>query len=160
MQKLNPEFIVPFIDATRSAFEIMLQMKLKQKEAYIKKNYVMFGDISGSIGISGNVCGIVSVSLPADFALHCIRTLMQEEEDVVLSDTVVHDGVGELINMIAGGAKTTLSGGTNSINFTLPTIISGRGHEMYHKEGPCNPSIIFESDDGKEFALDVCIQMN
>jgi len=37
-------------------------------------------------------------------------------------------------------------------------IISGRGHEMYHKEGISNTSIIFESEPGKEFALDICVQ--
>jgi chemotaxis protein CheX len=119
----------------------------------------MFGDISGSIGVSGNVCGIVSVSLPADFALDCICTLIQENDDDALSDAVVHDGIGELINMIAGGAKTTLSGTENAIDFTLPTIISGRGHEMYQKEGTCNTSIIFEADEGNEFSLDVCVQI-
>lgn len=159
MQHINTDFIVPFIESTKSAFDIMMNMKLRQKEIYIKKNYVMFGDISGSIGVSGNVCGIVSVSLPADFALDCIRTLIQENDDDALSDAVVHDGIGELINMIAGGAKTTLSGTENAIDFTLPTIISGRGHEMYQKEGTCNTSIIFEADEGNEFSLDVCVQI-
>lgn len=109
MQKINADFVVPFIDATQSTFEMMLNLKLKQKEAYVKKNYVMFGDISGFIGVSGNVCGFVSVSLPTSFALGGIRSLIGEEEGAFLSDMVVHEGVGELFNMIAGGAKTTLS---------------------------------------------------
>jgi chemotaxis protein CheX len=159
MQAINADFILPFIDSTKSTFEIMLQKKVKQKEAYTKKNYVMFGDISGCIGVAGNVCGTVSVSLPADFALDCIRTMIGEDKDAPLSEMVVHDGVGEFINMIAGGAKTTLSGTENAINFTLPTIISGRGHEMYHAQGTCNTSIIFETGDGGEFSLDVCAQV-
>jgi hypothetical protein len=48
----------------------------------------------------------------------------------------------------------------NSMQFTLPTTISGRGHQIFHKEGTCNTSIIFESDTGNEFGLDVCVQMN
>ena len=52
MQHINADFIIPFIESTRSAFDVMLHMKLKQKEIYIKKNYVMFGDVSGSVGIS------------------------------------------------------------------------------------------------------------
>ena len=160
MQKINADFVVPIIDATQSTFEMMFNLKLKQKEAYVKKNYVMFGGISGFIGVSGNVCGFVSVSLPASFALGCIRSLIGEEEGASLSDMVVHEGVGELINMIAGGAKTTLSGSENAFSFSLPTIISGKGHEMYRKEGTCNTSILFESEPGKEFVLDACVQVD
>ncbi|MBN4046770.1 chemotaxis protein CheX [bacterium AH-315-P07] len=157
MQNINLDIIIPFIAATRSAFEIMLGMELSQKEAYVKKNSVMFGDITGSVGLSGKVRGTVSLSLPADFALECIRTMTQEGEEMPLNDSVVHDGVGELMSMIAGGAKTTLSGTESPINFTLPAIVSGRGHEMHHQDGTCNTSIIFESEPGKEFALDVCL---
>ena len=159
MQVINTDFIIPFIDSTKSTFEIMLQKQVKQKEAYVKKNYVMFGDISGTIGISGKVAGTVTVSMPAEFALSCIREMIGEDEDFALSDMVVHDGVGEVINMIAGGAKTTLSGTEHAINFTLPTIISGRGHEMYHSQKTSNTSIIFETDKGEEFALDICVQL-
>lgn len=158
MQTINADFIIPFIDSTKSTFEIMLQKQVKQKEAYIKKNYVMFGDISGTIGVSGKVCGTVAVSMPAEFALNCIREMIGEDEEFALSDMVVHDGVGELINMIAGGAKTSLSGTENAINFTLPTIISGRGHEMYHSQKTSNTSVIFQTDQGDEFSLDVCVQ--
>jgi chemotaxis protein CheX len=111
MQQINTDFIVPFVEATQSTFHLMMGMKLAQKEAYVKKNYVTFGDISGFVGVSGGVCRFVSVSLPASFALECIRTMIREEEGAELGDMVVHDGIGELINVIAGGAKTVLSGG-------------------------------------------------
>ena len=71
---------------------------------------------------------------------------------------VVHDGIGEFINMIAGGAKTTLGSTKHAFNFTLPTIVSGRGHEMHHKQGTCNTSIIFADENGQEFALDLCTE--
>ena len=158
MQQINADFIVPFIDATRSAFDIMLHMKLRQKEVYIKKNHVMFGDITGIIGISGSVCGTSAVTLPGPFAIKCIGDMMDEKIDNGLSDMVVHDGVGEIINLIAGQAKVTLGNRDLPIACTLPTIISGRGHELYHKQGTVIVSTIFETEDGEEFAVDVSTQ--
>lgn len=158
MSEIKADIIVPFIDATHATFKMMLGRELRRKEAYIKRNYVMYGDVSGTIGLSGAVTGVGSISVPAQMALDCVRELMGDEADAEINDTVVNDGVGEIINMIAGGAKTTLSSTDTPIDFTLPTIISGRGHELYQRQGTINVSIIFETDRGEEFALDISTQ--
>ena len=127
-QQINTKFIVPFIEAVHTTFEMMVHMKVHRKDAYIKKNYVMLGDISGIVGVSGKTAGTSAVSLPADLAVKCISAMMGGEEiPGGINDTIVHDGVGELINMIAGQAKTTLSSTPLRFEITLPTIISGRG---------------------------------
>ncbi len=154
--KIQADFILPFIKATHEMFRLMLKLNLKRKEAYVKKNHVMFGDISGIVGLSGNICGTSSISLPETLAIKCVGTMMNEEVSAGLTDSVVHDGVGEMINMVSGQAKTTLASTPDAIECTLPTIISGRGHELYHREGTCNVSIVFETEDGDEFAIDVC----
>lgn len=156
--KIHSEFMLPFIESTHSTFELMMNRKVKRKDVYIKKNFVMFGDISGVVGVSGNVCGTSSISLPADFAVEVIGDLMGEEIEGGIADTVVQDGVGEIINMIAGGAKTALVGTEDKIEFTLPTIISGRGHELYYRGDSVVVSMIFETERGEEFALDICTQ--
>ena len=158
MQNIDASIVVPFIRSTRSTFDVLLNLTLKQKEVYVKKNFTIYGDISGTIGISGSVSGFVWVSLPADFALDCIRALIREDADAVLSDVVVRDGISELITMIAGGAKKDMPDKGTGIDLALPTVISGRGHELYHNEDACNTSIIFETECGHDLALDVCIQ--
>lgn len=155
-QKIKADFILPFIEATHEMFRLMLQQNLKRKEVYIKKNHVMFGDISGIVGLSGNTCGTSSISLPESLAIKCVGLMMDEETSEGLPDSVVHDGVGEMINMVSGQARTSLASTPDAIECTLPTIISGRGHELFHREGTCNVSIIFETEEGEEFAIDVC----
>ena len=44
---------------------------------------------------------------------------------------VVFDGVGEILNIIAGRAKTALARETSTIDMSLPTIVSGREHEVH-----------------------------
>lgn len=158
MPTINTDFILPFIESTHSTFELMMNRRIKRKDVYIKKNYVMFGDISGVIGVSGKVCGTSSVSLPADFAVEVIGDMMGEEITAGIADMVVHDGVGEIINMVAGGAKTALGSTPLAIECTLPTIISGRGHELYHRGDSTSVSMVFETEQGEEFAVDVCTQ--
>lgn len=158
MTDIKVDIIVPFIEATHTTFKMMLGRELRRKEAYVKRNYVMFGDVSGCIGLSGSVTGTGSISVPSQMAVDCVRELLGEDIDAEVGDTVVNDGVGELVNMIAGGAKTTLSSTETPIDFTLPTIISGRGHELYQRQGTVNVSIIFETDRGEDFALDISTQ--
>lgn len=135
----------------------MAGRSVTRTEVYKKKNYVMFGDISGMIWHSGNTCGSAAVSLPAPLALQVVSEMMGEEIESGLNDPMIQDGVGELINMIAGGAKTTLSGTKLAIDFTLPTIISGRGHELYHRQGTTTVSTVFKTDRDEQFAVDVSL---
>lgn len=157
---VNTNFIIPFIESTHSTFELMMNRKVKRKDVYIKKNFVMFGDISGVVGVSGKICGTSSVSLPADFAIEIIGDLMGEEIEGGIADTVIQDGVGEIINMISGGAKTALGSTDYKMEFTLPTIISGRGHELYYRGDATVISMIFETERGEQFSLDICSQQN
>lgn len=153
---IDSEFVLPFFEATHSTFEMMMNMKIQRKEVYVKKNFVMFGDLSGVIGFSGDICGTSAVSLPGPLAIRCVGEMLGEESTAGLTSTVVHDGVGEIMNMIAGQAKTTLSSTEYRFEITLPTIISGRGHELYHKQGTCCVSMIFTVEaNGEEFAVDV-----
>lgn len=155
MSKINTDFIIPFINATHSTFEIMMRLKLTRHETYIKKNYVMFGDVTGFIGVSGKLCGTAAISMPGPLAVECIGAMMNEEIAEGWADMAVHDGVGEIINMIAGQAKTTLGNTPYRFEITLPIIVSGRGHELYHKQGTTSVSVIFSTEKGEELAVDI-----
>lgn len=157
MATINVDFFLPFIEATHSAFSMMASKKIVRKEVYIKKNYVMYGDISGLIGLSGDTTGIAAISMPAPLAVKTIGEMIGEEITGGVNDAVIHDGVGELINLIAGQARTTLSGTRYRFEVSLPTIISGRGHEIYHKQGTCCASMLFESGSNESFTVDVCM---
>ncbi len=51
---------------------------------------------------------------------------------------VSDDAVGEIANMIAGGAKATLSQHGHSFKIAIPSIVVGKNHTIEHKgTGPC-----------------------
>lgn len=156
---LKIELIAPFIEATKEAFSTMVSMQIRRKEVFIKQGYEMYGDVSGVMGLSGATTGTCALSMPAALAESAVRAMMMTPEDELLAESEIRDGVGELINMIAGGAKTKLSSTMYKFNMTLPTIISGGKHEVFHRASTYCVVIVFENIKRETFALDVCISV-
>lgn len=156
---LKIELIAPFIEATKDAFSTMVSMQIRRKEVFIKQGYEMYGDVSGVMGLSGTTTGTCALSMPVALAQKAVRAMMMTPDDEVLAESEIRDGVGELINMIAGGAKTKLSNTMYKFNMTLPTIISGGPHEVFHRASTYCVVIVFENIDRETFALDVCISV-
>ncbi len=157
MQQIETDFVGPFVDSTLNTFTTMLGKSVTRKEAYIKKNHIMFGDITGTIGLSGKLSGSASLSFPASVAIYCVQKLLGDPSADQITNDDIQDCVGEIVNMVAGGAKTVLHSTAYNMDFTLPTIVSGRGHELYHRPDITDVSVIFDLESVGEFALDVCI---
>ncbi len=156
MAGINADFINPFINGAINAFQTMAQVtKVTRKDMYIKGDRDVPGDVSGVMGLSGAATGSVAITLPHDLAKKLVANmLMMKPED--LSEEDMHDGVGEIINMISGGAKSELRGGNYEFNISLPSIVSGSGHTISNKSGtPC--IVIVLSADGEEFYLQVSL---
>lgn len=157
-QSVNVEFINPFIDATRNVFSTMCGLEVARKKLFLKDDYKMLGDVSGVMGLSGTACGSVVVSLPKDLACSVVTKMLGEDLGTELTADVC-DGVGELINMIAGQAKAMLVKTKYHFTISIPSVISGHGHEISHKKGTPNIVVLFEAD-GIPFALQVCLAPN
>ena len=153
--KINVQFILPFMSAVERVFEDMLRWPVQRIEVYEKLNYVMFGDITGVIGISGEIAGTAALSLPEETATSAVAKLLDDGNEALTRETL-HDGVGELINLIAGHAKATLAKDYASCNLTLPLTVSGEGHELYRKTGTRCVAVVFETPDGDAFTVEVC----
>ncbi len=156
-KQVKVELIVPFIKAAHSVFESMINMEIRRKEVFVKKGYLMSGEISGIIGLSGDTTGTCAISLPAELAIECVERLLGERPKKGIDDPDVRDCVGELINMITGHAKTTLANMKHNFNITLPTLISGIGHEIFHRGNTHCVVIVFETPEKQEFTVDVCV---
>lgn len=151
------ELIMPFVDSTKDTFVTMLATEVKRRQVYIKNGYDMYGDISGVIGMSGPTTGTCALSLPTALAQRLIRDMLMIPQGEAMADSDVNDGVGELLNMIAGGAKTRLSQTPYKFNITLPTIISGGPHEVFHRVGAYCVVILFQTKQDESFTLEVCV---
>lgn len=71
------------------------------------------------LGLTGGIQGSLCLSLTEPAAMHWAETILFEKFSRV--DQTVIDAVGELGNMVVGGAKRRLAG--NNLTMSLPTVL-------------------------------------
>ncbi len=78
-------------------------------------------DISGIIGLTGDMVGSVVISMRWITAENCVKAFTRSDNDPKEDD--VCDAIGELANMIAGSAKSQLHG--KRISMSCPSVVRG-----------------------------------
>jgi chemotaxis protein CheX len=149
-------YLKPFIENTIHVIKTMASGSAEFKEMYFANSFRIFGDISGIIGLSGGAEGTVVLTFYWDLAWKIISRMMQVKEDEINAD-LIHDGVGEIINMIGGSTKKNFVGTPYHFELSLPTIVVGSGHQIGCPEGASIATLIFEMEGGC-FALHVCLK--
>ncbi len=157
MSDLKIELISPFVEAARDVYGGFIGMPIRRKDLYLKQGYRMFGEVSAIIGLSGVVTGTCAISLSAKAAVQTVEHMLSEPIPQGANCLEVRDGIGETVNMIAGKAKGTLSTTRYKFDITLPTIISGVGHEFFQRRGTHCVVVLFQTLGGELFTLEVSV---
>ena len=134
---MKAEFINPFLTSTKNVLETMCQTPVTAKKPELKKNDVTYGEVTGIIGMtSENVSGCMIVSFTEKCILHIVANMLMEDPKSKIDDEVV-DAVGELTNMICGGAKAQLAKLNHKFDLATPTMVVGKGVEIsYYSDAP------------------------
>lgn len=151
---MNVEFINPFISALLNVLKTMAQTELRPGKPKKKTDEVARGDVSGLIGMVGpQVKGSLSITFDEKLALEIMERMVGERPTSL--DAEVTDMVGEITNMICGGAKNELGEKGYDFGMATPIVVSGKAHTITHQVD--GPKIImpFESDWGKAY-LEIC----
>ena len=141
---MKAEYINPFLVSTISTFKTMLGCVLTRGTPYIKSGLQPEHEVSGVIGLSGKAQGTVVVGLGREAALRATEAMLQERPPEINGDVV--DAIGELANIIAGGAKAQLE--HLDLNVSLPSVITGKGHCIQFPSKITPICIPFDSDWG------------
>lgn len=141
---MKVEYINPFLTSALSAFDTMLGWKLRRGALHIKQNTQPHLEVSGVIGLSGKVEGLVVLGIDREAALKATEIMLQERPPEINGDVV--DAVGELTNIVAGGAKRHLE--EFDLSISLPTVICGRSHTIQFPSRVTPICIPFESEFG------------
>jgi len=153
---MNVEFINPFLSSMLNVMSTMAQMELTPEKPRLKKNEVAAGDVSGLIGmVSEQTKGSLSITFDGPLALATMKGMVGEAPDEVNDE--ITDLVGEITNMVTGGAKRMLSEKGFEFDMATPMVVSGKNHTIKHKaDGPI-VIIPLSSPHGKayiEFSFD------
>jgi len=126
----------------------MARTEAKHEAISLKESPEARGDITGMIGMIGNkVKGSLSITFTQSVALD-ICSKMLGEKFTEVDDSVV-DLVGEITNMVTGGAKRILADQGHDFNMATPNVITGLNHRIHHQ---CQGQIIqipFKAESGK-----------
>lgn len=107
-----------------AAFATMLNCELTPGTPQILERLKPHHEISGVIGISGELSGTVILSTDRGVAEKATQVMFDTTGDV--SDDEIIDVIGELTNMVAGGAKAELE--LANMCLALPAVIMGTDH--------------------------------
>ncbi len=118
-------------DTTLDIFQTMISMDPQPEEPISGDKSPLNGGISGIVGIAGKTRGTISIHFDKNLAIKIASNILEEEINEINDD--VEDAVGEIANMVAGGAKTKLFRSDISFDISIPTVIAGEDFVMESK---------------------------
>lgn len=150
---MKAESINPFLHATKNVLETMAQTPVNAQKPKLKDGTTTYGEVTGIIGMaSETVSGTMVVSFTEKCILKIVGNMLMEAPKAKIDDEIV-DAVGELTNMICGGAKAELAKLNHKFDLATPTMVVGRGVEISHYSKEPTLVIPFATDAG-EFVIE------
>lgn len=123
---MDVRYINPFVKSICNTFETMCNLTVTVGKPELKTGDKPATDVSAVIGFSGDAAGSVVLHFSYETASKIATAFAGIEINPEHPDFA--DALGELANMIAGGAKAQLDG--LSISISLPNVIVGRNHNV------------------------------
>ena len=144
---MKAEFINPFLISLMNVLSTMSSIQLTPKKPMLKKGAEAKGDVSGLIGLTTpNLKGSLSVTFEKKLALMTMKKMVGEMHQTIDADVI--DMVGEITNMVAGGAKRLLSEQGFDFDMATPMVVSGENHTIRHQSKDKIVLIPLSSDYG------------
>ncbi len=150
---MNSSYILPFVDSVNNVFETMLQLPVQVGTPAIKPHDTPSDDVSGIIGLTGDVDGTVVLGFPTTTAERAVAVFTGME--IAADHEDFADAIGELVNMISGGAKAKFAG--KKVGISCPSVVIGAAHTVFGRKDVSCIRIPCECDLGV-FHVDVAIR--
>ncbi len=152
---MDVKLINPFLNATLNVLETMAFIKADAEKPYLKKDNVAQGDVSGIVGITGDVKGTVSITFDELCILKIVSNMFGEEMQEVNHE--ISDAVGELTNMISGKARQEIEKLGPLLHGAIPSVITGKSHKLISMAKGPKIAIPFKTDAGN-FTVEICLE--
>ena len=150
---MKAKYINPFILASLNLFQEYMGIKVSAGKPILLSDPQNLLEVSGIIGLAGETRGAVVLSFSRETALAIVSKFANQEYRVLSNEVL--DGVGELINIIAGNAKKDLM--DFRIEISLPGVITGSSYKMRWPEGIPVIAVPMESEFGT-FSINISLQ--
>jgi chemotaxis protein CheX len=156
---MQAEFINPMLASVVNVLKTMAGIEPQPGKPFLKRRPDLSqGDVTGVVGLTGPVQGSLAVSFSESAIVYIVTQMLGEVCTEINGD--VQDAVGELSNMISGDARRALADKGYTFQGALPTVISGRRHEITHALS--GPAIVmpFRLGEHGTFFVEVCFEQS
>ena len=153
---MRAEFVNPFLVSLLHVISTKAQLDFKAGAPRKKNDELARGDVSGLIGMVGpQTRGSFSITFDKGLALEIMRRMLGEAPETINEE--VTDMVGEITNMVTGGAKRMLAEKGYDFNMASPVVVSGPSHTISHKTDSTKLLMPFESEYGRA-TIEICFE--
>lgn len=122
---MDVRYINPFIAAVQHVFKTMLKTAILVSKPTIRDKNTPDADVSAVIAFSGTATGYVALCFSKQTAVRVARKFTGARL-MTQDPTALSDALGELANMVAGQARSTLP--ESGIEVSLPQVVFGQQH--------------------------------
>ncbi len=145
--------INPFLEASLNLFHTYLGITVRSLNPFVRKDAHELDEVSGIIGLAGDTTGAVVLSFSRQTAMNMVSIFSRKTYTALTNEVL--DGVGELVNIVAGNAKQGLT--DFRINISLPGVVVGSGARIHWPDGIPVIAIPFDSELGS-FSVNVSLK--
>jgi len=155
---MNIDYIGSIVISISNVLATMASINASRGKSSVKNDAISKGDVTGIIGMtSAQVKGSFALSFSKASILEIISKMLGEEFTEINED--VTDCVGELTNMVAGGAKKIMMEKGVDFEMATPVVIQGDNHQVVHQFKGTVITIPFETEHGVFFS-EICLEDN
>lgn len=153
--KMNAEHMGFLVKSTQETFSTMLGLNAQMDNMLASETEALNSSaVSGIIGLSGDVQGVVIIKFPLQTCLAVVTRLIGEKATKIDDD--VTDAIGEITNIIVGNAKKYLTG--LNVSISLPTVVEGSDYIVHlSKDTPAVCASL--SSDAGEFYIKISTKL-
>ncbi len=155
---MKAEFINPFLSSMSNVLATMAMLQINAGKASVKQDAIPAGDITGVIAMrSPQTNGTLAVSFNTPVILSIAERMLGEPFPDINDE--IKDLVGEITNMVTGGAKQLLETKGYDFQLATPEVLVGRDKSI-ERLGKLPAIIIPFASDAGEFFVEVCFTPN
>lgn len=152
---MDVNLINPFLEATLHVLKTIAGIDAHKGKPFLKKDNVAIGDVSGVIGLAGDMNGIISVTFTEKCIFYIVTGMFGEEVKELNAE--IGDAVGEIANMISGQARQKLEGQGTNLQAAIPSVVIGKNHTISHLTKQPIIALPF-STQGGDFTVEICFE--
>jgi chemotaxis protein CheX len=143
-------------EATNDVFETMLQTHLVKQDEFEDPTPTQPNEITAVVGLAGERCGCIAIGCEYDLARTFVSRMLGMKPQEIEAASEVRDGLGEIVNMVAGNVKRLLA--PVKLELALPMVVTTLGGP---KSGgvsiPKQPGFCVRFQDGSQT---VCVELS